>query len=116
MTDCCDDKSCEVAVLKKDHTGVLLTVLAINGIMFLVEAVAGFRAHSTGLLGDSLDMLGDSLAYGISLYVIGRSARWNAGAAAFKGGLMGILGVTVLAEAAWKVFHPVQPVVMTGVV
>jgi cation diffusion facilitator family transporter len=113
MADCCDDKSCEVAVLKKDHTGILLAVLAINGIMFLVEAIAGIKAHSTGLLGDSLDMLGDSLAYGISLYVIGKSARWNAGAAAFKGALMGILGMVVLAEAAWKLIRPVQPVVMT---
>ena len=113
MADCCDDKSCEVAVLKKDHTGVLLAVLAINGIMFLVEAIAGFKAHSTGLLGDSLDMLGDSMAYGISLYVIGRSARWNAGAAAFKGALMAILGIAVLVEAAWKLVHPNQPAVMT---
>jgi hypothetical protein len=38
MADCCDDKSCEVAVLKKRHAGVLIAVLAINGIMFLVEA------------------------------------------------------------------------------
>lgn len=113
MADCCEDKSCEVAVLKKDHTGMLLTVLAINGVMFLVEAIAGIRAHSTGLLGDSLDMLGDSLAYGVSLYVIGRSARWSAGAAAFKGFLMGVLGVGVLAEAAWKLIHPVQPIVRT---
>lgn len=112
MADCCDDKSCEVALLKKDHTGVLLAVLAINGAMFLVEAIAGIRAHSTGLLGDSLDMLGDSLAYGISIYVVGRSDRWNAGAAAFKGILMGVLGVGVLVEASWKLIHPVQPTVM----
>lgn len=113
MADCCDDKSCEVAVLKKDHTGVLLAVLAINGVMFLVEAFAGIRAHSTGLLGDSLDMLGDSLAYGISLYVLGRTARWNAGAAAFKGVLMGVLGLGVIAEAGWKLMHPVPPTVLT---
>lgn len=113
MADCCDYKSCEVAVLKKNHSGVLIAVLAINGIMFLVEAVAGIKAHSTGLLGDSLDMLGDAMAYGISLYVLGRSQRWNAGAAAFKGALMAILGATVLSEAAWKLFHPVQPTVAT---
>ena len=113
MADCCDDKSCEVAVLKKDHSGVLLAVLGNNGIMFLVEAIAGIQARSTGLLGDSLDMLGDSLAYGISLYVIGRSPRWNAGAAAFKGALMGILGLSVLGEAAWKLIHPTLPVATT---
>ncbi len=113
MADCCDDKSCEVAVLKKGHASVLIAVLAINGIMFLVEAAAGIQAHSTGLLGDSLDMLGDAMAYGISLYVLGRSPRWNAGAAAIKGALMAVLGATVLGEAAWKLIHPVQPTVAT---
>jgi cation diffusion facilitator family transporter len=113
MSDCCDDKSCEVAVLKKNHVGVLVTVLCINGTLFLIEAIAGIKAHSTGLLGDSLDMLGDAMAYGISLYVIGRSQRWNAGAAAFKAFLMAILGATVLGEAAWKLLHPVQPTVAT---
>lgn len=113
MADCCDDKSCEVVVLKKNRSSVLITVLAINGIMFLVEAIAGLKAHSTGLMGDSLDMLGDAMAYGISLYVLGRSPRWNAGAAAFKGALMAGLGATVLGEAAWNLLHPVQPSVPT---
>ena len=57
---------------------VLRTVLVINVAMFLVEVVAGAIAHSTALLADSADMLGDSIVYGISLYVIARGPAWQA--------------------------------------
>ena len=40
--------------------------------MFFVEFGAGLFARSTALLGDSLDMLGDTLVYGISLYVLSK--------------------------------------------
>jgi Co/Zn/Cd efflux system component len=44
--------------------------------MFLVEGGAGVMGHSTSLLADALDMLGDTLVYGFSLVVLARSARW----------------------------------------
>jgi Co/Zn/Cd efflux system component len=53
---------------------VLWIVLAINASMFLVEGWAGLWAHSTSLLADALDMLGDALVYGFSLFVLARSA------------------------------------------
>jgi Co/Zn/Cd efflux system component len=46
---------------------VLGVVLAVNLVMFLVEAGAGLLAASTALLADSADMLGDALVYGVSL-------------------------------------------------
>ena len=51
--------------------------------MFLVESVAGILANSTGLFADSVDMLGDAIVYGFSLYVISRSRGlfWQARAA-----------------------------------
>jgi hypothetical protein len=49
---------------------------------------AGVLAHSTSLLADALDKLGDALVYGFSLFVLARSARWQAGAALAKGGFM----------------------------
>ena len=45
-------------------------VLAINALMFMVERIAGILAHSTSLLGDAPDMLGDALVCGFSLYEV----------------------------------------------
>jgi len=54
-------------------------VLAINAVMFVVELGAGIRAASLSLTGDSLDMLGDALVYGSSLYVIHRGRKAQVG-------------------------------------
>lgn len=109
MASCCEDKGCEVAALRANHGRVLWIVLMLNAAMFVVEAVAGLHAHSTSLLADSLDMLGDALVYAFSLFVLARSARWQAGAALVKGIFMLAFGLGVLAEAANKMIHPVMP-------
>jgi cation diffusion facilitator family transporter len=113
MADCCEDKSCEVAALRESHGRVLWIVLAVNATMFLIEGAAGVVAHSTSLLADALDMLGDALVYGFSLFVLMRSARWQAGAALAKGAFMLVFGLGVLGEAIYKVFDPVMPGVET---
>jgi len=113
MTSCCEDKSCEITAMRANHSRVLWIVLAINAAMFLVEGVAGLLADSTSLLADALDMLGDALVYGFSLFVLSRSARWQAGATLAKGAFMLAFGLGVLGEAAYKVFIPVMPGVET---
>jgi cation diffusion facilitator family transporter len=110
MASCCEDKGCEVTALRERHSRVLWIVLTINSLMFLVEGAAGILAHSTALLGDALDMLGDALVYGFSLFVVARSARWQAGAALVKGAFMLLLGLAVLGEATHKVLNPVMPI------
>jgi cation diffusion facilitator family transporter len=99
--------------MRERHGRVLWVVLAINASMFLVEGWAGLLAHSTSLLADALDMLGDALVYGFSLFVLARSARWQAGAALAKGGFMLAFGLGVFGEALYKMFHPVMPDVGT---
>lgn len=99
----------EIEKLRANHKKVLTAVLAINAALFLVEAVAGLLAHSTALLADSADMLGDSLVYGFSLYVLWRSAEWKAVAAILKGGIMALFGLGVLGEAVYKVAAGVVP-------
>jgi Co/Zn/Cd efflux system component len=110
MTDCCNDKTSEIDILKNRQGSVLKTVLAINVLMFLVEGSAGLLSHSTALLADSLDMLGDSLVYGLSLYVITSGARWQAIVAMLKGLIMACFGFLVLGEALYKVAYPILPV------
>jgi Co/Zn/Cd efflux system component len=99
--------------MRASHGRVLWIVLGINALMFVVEGWAGLLAHSTSLLADALDMLGDALVYGFSLFLLARSARWQAGAALAKGGFMLVLGSGVLAEAIYKVIHPVMPGIET---
>ena len=88
---------------------MLWIVLSINAVMFFVEGWAGLWAHSTALMADALDMLGDALVYGFSLFVLARSLRWQAGASLAKGGFMLLFGLGVLGEALYKVFHPIMP-------
>jgi cation diffusion facilitator family transporter len=113
MSSCCEDKSCEVDALRASHSRVLWAVLAINAIMFIVESIAGLYAGSTSLMADALDMLGDSLVYGFSLFVLAKSARWQAGAALVKGGFMLLFGFGVLAQATYKLIYPTMPGVET---
>ena len=88
---------------------MLRVVLAINAVMFLVELVAGLVAHSTALLADSADMLGDTIVYGFSLYVVGRGPAWQARGALLKGGIMAAFGVGVLIEVATKLARGSTP-------
>lgn len=88
---------------------VLWAVLAINLVMFGVEFTAGWLAASTALLGDSLDMLGDSLVYGFSLLVLARAPRWKAVSAAVKGAIMAAFGAFVLAEAVSRAIAGTLP-------
>jgi cation diffusion facilitator family transporter len=102
MDVCCETKAEEIKTLRGKHKNVLTVVLVINAVLFVVEAAAGLVAHSTALLADSLDMLGDALVYGFSLYVLWRSAEWQAAAAVLKGAIMAVFGVGVLIEAVYK--------------
>ncbi len=96
---------------------VLLAVLALNAGMFVVEFGAGLVAGSVALLGDSLDMLGDALVYGFSLYVLQRSLAWRARAALLKGMVMLAFGVGVLIESGLRLRSGLPPEVplMAGV-
>jgi Co/Zn/Cd efflux system component len=109
MTDCCSEKSCEIEALRKRQGTTLRVVLAINLVMFAVELTAGLLAGSVSLVADSLDMLGDALVYGFSLYVIARGARMKAVSALFKGGIMAAFGLFALGQAVYRIAVPQVP-------
>jgi len=50
-------------------------------VVLLLATFAGLASHSTALLADSVDMLGDAIVYAVSLYVLGRGVVWQARAA-----------------------------------
>lgn len=113
MRECCEIRIDVPARQRR----LLWVVLCINALMFVVELVAGIGARSTALLADSVDMLGDAVAYGVSLYAVGRGAAWPARAARLKGLIMAAFGVGVLAQVVTKLLHGLQPDAQTmGVV
>ena len=105
MKECCEI----TADFTERQRRVLRVVLWVNVAMFLVESTAGLLAHSTALLADSADMLGDAIVYGFSLYAVGRGARWQGRAALLKGGIMACFGLGVLGEAGVKLAEGLVP-------
>jgi Co/Zn/Cd efflux system component len=103
------DECCRVNVVSEQQRHVFRVVLIINVSMFLVEAIAGILANSTALLADSVDMLGDAIVYGFSLYVIGRGAVWQPRAAFLKGIIMATFGLGILAQVVFKILHGIVP-------
>lgn len=52
---------------------LLWQVLVINLFFFALELTTGFISNSMGLVADSLDMLADSIVYGLALFAVGGS-------------------------------------------
>lgn len=106
MSDCGSELE-EAAELERK---TLWTLIAINGAMFLAEALAGWWGESTGLLADSLDMLADASVYGIAVYAVGQSRRLQANAATASGVLQIALGLGVLLEVVRRFLYGSDPV------
>lgn len=99
MEECCKSEELKVDHRQKGQVRILQIVLLINFVMFFVELIYSFLAHSTSLLADSLDMLGDAFVYGFSIYVIGRGLCWEKAASNLKGIIMLVFGLGVIGEA-----------------
>lgn len=117
MDECCVNKAGALERLRTRQAATLRFVLVANAVMFVVELVSGLLSGSVALLADSLDMLGDALVYGFSLYVVGRGAVWKARAAVAKAILMALFGTFVAGQVIYKLVYPELPTVETmGVV
>ncbi|MGD2129220.1 MAG: cation transporter [Lysobacterales bacterium] len=108
MSDCCHN-GCSVDALRDRQRGTLRAVLGINAVMFLVIAAAALYGNSSALLADSLDNLGDALTYGLSLYAVSRGALAKAKVALFKGGLILLAALAVVAQVIYKLLVPSTP-------
>jgi cation diffusion facilitator family transporter len=113
MDVCCETKAEEIQALRAQHRNVLTVVLLINAVLFVIEVIAGLLARSTALLADSLDMFGDAMVYGFTLYVLSRSAETRAMAAILKGVIMAAFGVGVLTQGLYKLMLGIVPTAET---
>jgi Co/Zn/Cd efflux system component len=107
------DTCCEVRPVSDRQRGVLRMALWINAAMFVLESASGLAANSTALLADSVDMLGDAIVYGFSLYAVGRGLIWQSRAAFLKGSIMAAFGVGILVQVALKLTRGLTPGVET---
>ena len=105
MSDC----GCHHEAKNAQEQRVLWIALALNAAMAVIGGIAGWIAHSTGLLADALDMLSDATAYAIGLVAIGRTARFKANAAWLSGGILLVLGIGVLVEVGRRVLQGAEP-------
>jgi Co/Zn/Cd efflux system component len=103
------DECCRVNTITDRQRHVFQVVLWINAAMFLVESLAGIAASSSALLADSVDMLGDAIVYGVSLYAVGRGMIWQTRAAFMKGVLMALFGLGVVIQVVFKLLYGVVP-------
>ncbi|MFT3727860.1 MAG: cation diffusion facilitator family transporter [Terricaulis sp.] len=119
MDDCCSGKGAELERIarQRDQRRVLIAVLTINAAMFAIEFAAGVIAGSVSLMADAVDMFGDAMVYGLTLYALDRSERWKNGAAVAKGAFILVFGVGVLLQVANKIQNGVEPssAIMLGV-
>ena len=107
---CCSSDNCASAAGSSPRfRRVLWIALAINAGMFVAEIAAGMLAGSAALQADALDFLADASNYAISLFVLGMSLKWRAGAAWVKGASMGVFGIWVLGTVLWHIANGSVP-------
>lgn len=97
--------------------GALLALLLLNGGMFVVETVAGWRAESMGLVADGLDMGADGAVYLLALLAVGASEPRKLTAARFAGNVQLALAALAMLEVLRRlvVGSAPEPPVMIGV-
>ncbi len=97
------------ATRESEQSGTLWILLAINGLMFLIEMTMGLIAQSAGLIADSVDMFADAAVYGLALYAVGHGVRMQVRAAHIAGVLQLILAIGVLVEVGRRFFFGSDP-------
>lgn len=105
MSDC----DCHFEARNAEQRRVLLTVFAINSVMFVVELVVGIFAQSSGVIADSLDMLADALVYGVVLAAIGRADAIKQRAARWSGLFQFGLALCILCDVVRRAVQGSEP-------
>ena len=115
MSACCDDHCHAPAPGPVDRAfrRILWVALALNATMAAVEIAAGLAAGSAALKADALDFFSDASNYGISLFALGLAGAWTSRAALVKGASMGVFGLYVLGDTAFKLMTGTVPEPMT---
>lgn len=101
---------CQHEAQDRAQQRALTVALGLNAMMFVVGIVAGWLAHSSGLMADALDMLADATGYAVGLLAIGRGMRFKSWSTTLNGSLLLVLGIGVVIDAIRRVFEGHHPV------
>jgi len=93
----------------KQARKVLIWLLALNGLMFFIEIVAGWMAQSAGLIADALDMFADAAVYGVALYAVGKAAHHKITAARLAGIVELFLALGAIWRTGYQIYVGAQP-------
>lgn len=83
---------------------ILWIALLSNAAMFFVEIAGSIASGSISLQADALDFFGDTVNYGITLFVIAMALHVRAKAALFKSATMAIFGLWVIGSAIYRAY------------
>ena len=111
--DCCHHCDTDGATRNGAYRRILFVALGINVFMFAVEIASGLRSGSVSLLADSLDFLGDSANYALSISVLGSSHTVRARASIVKAMTMGAFSIWILGSSIGSLRSGVIPSVPT---
>lgn len=64
------DGCCSIAIRSTKMRKAMWVALWINAIVFIGQLTAAIISNSSALLADSIDRIGDVIAYAISLYAV----------------------------------------------
>ena len=92
---------------------VLWIVLVLNAVLVISLLTTGILADSSGLLANAVDNASDVAVYAISLFAVGRPARFKRIAATVSGVLLLILSVGILADAIRRFITGSEPIGLT---
>lgn len=84
--------------------------LTLNVAMFLIGAVVGYLADSTGVIADSLDMMTDAVGYALALMAITRGEAFKRNSARWTGSVLVVLGGGIAIEAIRRGFVGSEPI------
>ena len=93
-----------IAVDDSAQRKMLWWVLGINLGLFFVEMTFGWLSISMGLIADSLDMLADSIVYGLSLLAVGTTVNRKKHVAKISGYFQMLLALLGFAEVLRRFF------------
>jgi Co/Zn/Cd efflux system component len=111
--DACCNKDSALAALRGRQRHTLIAVLIVNAAMFGAMVIAAWLSHSSALLSNSLDNLGDALTYALSLWAVGLGVHIKARVALFKAMLILGSALAVGVQIAWRLANPVVPIFET---
>src|SRR5690606_21977710 len=103
----CDDRCRpkDLTHASRGYRRALVIVVVLNLTMGVAEMFGGLFGKSQALKADALDFLGDGTITLMALIAISHGPRWRARAALLQGVFLTVLGIGVIAAAAYRVIE-----------